>query len=69
VMGYENLLIHLNNKLGIKFGETTPDGKFTLLSNTCLGNCDKAPCIMIDEKTFDNVTIEMLDKLLNELMN
>ena len=40
VMGYENLRDNLFKRLGIKFGETTADGQFTILPNCCLGTCD-----------------------------
>jgi NADH-quinone oxidoreductase subunit E len=48
VMGYENIKEQLNQKLNIKYGETTVDGRFTLLPNPCLGTCDCAPALMID---------------------
>lgn len=48
-MGYENLLAYLVQKLGIGPGQTTADGRFTLLPAACLGVCESAPAIMIDE--------------------
>ena len=47
VMGYDSVVKHLSDRLGIKLGETTSDGKFTLLPNCCLGTCDRAPALMI----------------------
>ncbi len=69
IMGYENILKHISGKLGIGYGETTPDGRFTLLPNSCLGNCDKAPCMIIDNKTYDNLTNDKVDEILNEYIN
>jgi NADH-quinone oxidoreductase subunit E len=54
---------HLEQKLGIKTGETTADGEYTLLPIVCLGNCDKAPTMMVGDDLYDNVTPEMLDKI------
>ena len=64
VMGYENLRNQLFNRLGIKYGETTPDGLFTVLPNCCLGTCDCAPALMIDSDLYRNVTLEQLDEIL-----
>jgi NADH-quinone oxidoreductase subunit E len=64
VMGYETIYAHLREKLGIKFGETTPDEQFTLLPNPCLGTCDHAPALMVDDKLYQDVTPEQLDQIL-----
>ncbi len=48
-VGYRALLKHLSERLRIKFGQTTDDGRFTLLPAACLGVCEIAPAIMIDE--------------------
>ena len=66
VMGYENLRDQLFNRLGIKFGETTPDGLFTVLPNCCLGTCDCAPALMIDNDLYRNVKVEQLDEILTK---
>src|SRR6188768_2494334 len=52
VMGYENLVVALKQKLNIAFGETTTDSRFTLLPNCCLGCCDGAPALMIDNDLY-----------------
>jgi NADH-quinone oxidoreductase subunit E len=65
-MGYDQLRIHLEEKLGIKYGETTPDDRFTLLPNCCLGTCDRAPALMIDRDLYQNVTPEQLDAILQQ---
>jgi len=57
-------LAGLQIRLGIKPGETTPDGRFTLLTVECLGNCDRAPCLMVDEDDHGRVHEEQLDEIL-----
>jgi NADH-quinone oxidoreductase subunit E len=64
IMGYESLYSHISKKLGISFGGTTPDGRFTLLPNSCLGDCDNAPAMMINDDHFNRLTIELVDELL-----
>jgi NADH-quinone oxidoreductase subunit E len=66
VMGYENIREQLEQKLGIKYGQTTPDDRFTLLPNCCLGTCDKAPALMIDNDLYQNVKAEQLTEILNK---
>lgn len=55
IMGYPNIRQTLNQELGIDFGETTPDGQFTLLPIVCLGDCDHAPAMMIDDKLYHDL--------------
>lgn len=64
VMGYENLVTALRDRLGINFGETTKDSRFTLLPNCCLGCCDGAPALMIDNDLYKNVTADQLSEIL-----
>jgi NADH-quinone oxidoreductase subunit E len=64
IMGYESLFGHISKKLGINFGETTPDNRFTLLPISCLGDCDNAPAMMINNDHFNRLTIEKIDQLL-----
>ncbi|HZB13200.1 MAG TPA: NADH-quinone oxidoreductase subunit NuoE [Chryseolinea sp.] len=66
VMGYENILHHLSNHLGIKLGQTTKDDRFTLLPNCCLGTCDRAPALMIDNDLYRNLTTDQLDEILEK---
>lgn len=66
VMGYENIKEQLSQKLNIGYGETTADGRFTLLPNPCLGTCDCAPALMIDKDLYRNLTIEQLDEILKK---
>lgn len=63
--GYDELRGQVQEKLGIGYGETTPDDRFTLLPSVCLGNCDRAPAIMIDGEHYGNVTGEGLDAILS----
>lgn len=64
IMGYEAIKDQIQKKLGIDWGETTPDQQFTLLSAQCLGTCDKAPALMINEHLYQNVTSEELDSIV-----
>ncbi len=64
VMGYRNLYAALQVQLNIKFGGTTSDQRFTLLPNPCLGCCDRAPALMIDEDLYTNVEPENLEAIL-----
>jgi NADH-quinone oxidoreductase subunit E len=66
IMGYERILDRLKERLGIGFGETTADGRFTLLPNVCLGACDRAPVMMIDEDLHRDVDPQMLDRILDQ---
>jgi len=66
VMGYNPLLDLLKTKLGIAFGETTEDNRFALLPISCLGACDRAPAMMVDEELYGPVTAEMMDEILEK---
>jgi len=65
--GHESLLDYLSRKLGINLGETTPDGMFSLLPVCCIGYCDRAPAIMINNKVHGPLTLEKLDDILERL--
>ena len=67
VVGADQLIDHIGDKLGIEQGETTPDQKFTLSSAECLGACANAPCMMIGPKYYENVTPEIVDRIIEEL--
>ena len=64
IMGYQSLFEYISRKLGINFGGTTPDGRFTLLPISCLGDCDNAPVLMINTDHYNRLTIEKIDELL-----
>ncbi len=55
VMGYDQVRARLKEILGVDFGGTTPDGRFTFLPIVCLGICDHAPAMMIDQETFTDL--------------
>jgi NADH-quinone oxidoreductase subunit E len=63
----EDLLSYLSEKLGIKPGETAADGRVTLESSECLGVCDAAPVIMVNETLHGCMTREKIDELIEEL--
>ena len=58
---------HLKKKLGISFGETTKDGRFTLKAVECLGACIEAPVMQVGKKYYGNLTPNVVDKILDEL--
>jgi NADH-quinone oxidoreductase subunit E len=64
IMGYQDLRAHLASRLGIHLGETTQDGRFTLLPIPCLGTCDHAPAMMIDEDLHQDLTPAKIDHIL-----
>lgn len=66
VMGYERIRDHLTRRLGIQFGQTTTDGRFTLLPIVCLGTCDRAPALMIDNDLYRDLTPEAIDGILDK---
>jgi NADH-quinone oxidoreductase subunit E len=64
VTGYEKILERLTRRLGIGMNETSADGQFTLLPVACLGVCDRAPAMMIDEELYTDLTPEKVDEIL-----
>ncbi len=64
VMGEPSLRERLRERLGIEMGQTTPDGEYTLLPIACLGTCDHAPALMLDETLHRDLSPEALDRLL-----
>jgi NADH-quinone oxidoreductase subunit E len=66
IMGYEPLRARLEQALGIGPGETTADGRFTLLPTVCLGACDHAPALMIDETLHEDVDPGQLERILTD---
>ena len=65
--GSERLVDALGRRLGIKPGQTTADGRFTLSEVECLGSCGTAPVVMVNEAYHENLSIEKLDELLGRL--
>jgi len=64
ILGSEDLRAHLTERLGIGFGETTNDERFTLLPICCLGACEQAPAMMIDEDLHGDLDAEKIDEIL-----
>ena len=64
IMGYEDVRAHLAQRLGIGLGGTTADGRFTLLPIPCLGACDHAPAMMIDDDLHLDLDGEKIDQFL-----
>lgn len=64
IMGYEDILNHLKERLGIDFGETTHDGRFTLLPVSCIGDCNHAPAIKVDSRLYGDLNREKIDDIL-----
>lgn len=64
INGHEAIQTALQQELGIGLGETSSDGRFTLLPVCCLGNCDKAPTLMIDDDTYSHLDAVNVAKLL-----
>jgi len=67
LMGAEDTIEHIENKLGIKVGETSVDGLFSLKTVECLAACGFAPVIQIKETYYENMNVENVDKLMDEL--
>lgn len=66
MMGSGRICERLTSQLGVHLGETTADNRFTLLPNVCLGACDHAPVMMIDENLHRDLDPQKLDRVLDE---
>ena len=66
VRGADKILSEFERLLGIKNGETTPDGKFTLSSLRCVGACGLAPVVQVNGKTYGNATLETVKQIIEE---
>jgi NADH-quinone oxidoreductase subunit E len=67
LMGQQSLTARIARKLGIVPGETTDDGRFTLMNAECLGSCGTAPCALVNEKLHEDLTVENFEKVLDSL--
>jgi NADH-quinone oxidoreductase subunit E len=65
--GGEELLHHLEARLGIKSGSTTADGKFTLEDVECIAACTEAPCLQVNYRYFHRITNDQADELIDDL--
>lgn len=66
LLGYNQMKSHLRAELGIDLGETTSDGRFTLLPSVCLGACDLAPVMMIDDTLYGNLDQQKISAILQQ---
>lgn len=64
-MGCDKLIGHVENRLGVKLGETTEDGSFTVEQVFCLGLCAMSPAVMLDGKPYGRVTAQVADFLVD----
>jgi len=67
LLGGQRLQSQIQEKLKIADGETTQDGRFTYVSVECLGSCGTAPVLMVNDRYYENVTPQEVDRLLDEL--
>jgi len=67
LLGADSLIAYLEEKLGIKKGETSSDKLFTLISVECLGSCATAPMMQINHDYYENLTRERVDQILDKL--
>ncbi len=65
--GSDEIVQAFEKVLGIKCGETTPDGKYTLEKTSCIGMCDKAPAIMVDGNLLGPVAVQDIKNILNQI--
>lgn len=69
IMGCEGLKGHIKDRLAIDYGETTEDGDFTLIPVPCLGDCDRAPVMMVGPDLHRNLTPEKIDSIIEDYKN
>lgn len=65
--GAEHVEHYLCEKLGVKIGETTADGKITLMEAECLASCGTAPAMLVDNTLHENLTKEKVDEIIDKL--
>ncbi len=69
IMGCEGIKQHIKDKLDIDFGQTSADGDFTLIPVPCLGDCDRAPVMLVGEDLHRNLTPEKINKIILDYRN
>ena len=67
LMGAGEILTQLKRKLGVEPGQTTADGRFTLMVVECLGSCGTAPSALVDDVLHENLTPENMERILDAL--
>jgi formate dehydrogenase subunit gamma len=65
-MGCDDVIEHVEKRLGAKLGESTADGTFTLSAIYCLGNCSLSPAVMLDGKPYGRVSKQVADFLIDD---
>jgi NADH-quinone oxidoreductase E subunit len=63
----DHLIEHFEERLGVKRGETTPDGNYTLMTVECIASCSTAPALQVNDEFVENVTLEVADTLIADL--
>ena len=66
IMGYEQVRAQIKNSYEIDLGQTTRDGRLTCLPISCLGHCDRAPAMMIDQDVYGDVTPEKVETIVEK---
>ncbi len=69
VGGAEPIINHVAQRLSLKPGETTPDGKFSLEVVQCLAACGTAPALKVNDELYESMTLDGIDELLDKLRN
>jgi len=64
ITGSADLIDHLLTSLGVALGEMTADGQFTVLPTACLGVCEQAPAMMVDDQVYGDLTPDRIDEIL-----
>ncbi len=67
ITGADFLADYLTEKLGVGFGEVTPDGKFSLGKVECVGACEQAPAVLVNNELYGNVSAKRIDEILGGL--
>jgi NADH-quinone oxidoreductase subunit E len=65
--GAEDVIQHLEKSLGVRAGETTADGLFTLFRQECLASCDTAPMMQVNDDFEENLTLKRVDEIIDKL--
>ena len=65
ILGADEIIEYIGEKLGIQAGQTTPDGLFTLLRVECLAGCHRAPVMQVNSRYYENLTTQKVDELID----
>lgn len=67
LVGERELIEKIKQKLGIEVGQTTDDGRFTLMTVECLGSCGTAPCALVGQTLHESLTAESFDRIIDAM--